>query len=371
VIPKPWASTVLKVLALLAIAGSVAPMPVAPPLPAQPPEAFQRQPDGPRIAVPLTIDTTGAVDASTRLRAFLARIPDGSTIVFKAGGTYRLDESIRIDGRHHLVFDGEGATLRIAGCEIDDSGFVVDHLASDITVREFSIVGDNIAGGTTDAFQPGCESQSGVAVYSGRNVEIANVTITGTQGDCVYLDAGGAAYAWSDNIWFHDATCGLIGRMGVAIAAASHVMVERIRFNKIGMFVLDIEPYMSQGGGTQVTFRNNTVSTYGLTPLYTNWFVAAQGEPGSTVSDLTVTGNTVLSGAPRGPNTITEAGLATTIRLERRQRIVFTDNSTTVAGRGPALYFSHIDGLTVTGNTQPLTSGSMARFYDCSAVTYR
>jgi hypothetical protein len=156
--------------------------------------------------------------------------------------------------------------------------------------------------------------------------------------------------------------------MGVAITAGSNVMVERVHFNKIGMFVLDIEPYTTRGGGTYVTFRNNTVATYGLTPLYTNWFVAAEGEAGSTVHDLTVTGNRVLAGAPQSPNTITDAGLATTIRVPRRERIVFSNNSTTIRGKGPALYFSHVDGLTVTGNIQPLTSGSIAKFVDVTAV---
>jgi hypothetical protein len=34
------------------------------------------------------------------------------------------------------------------------------------------------------------------------------------------------------------------------------------------------------------------------------------------------------------------------------------------------LMFAHIDGLTVTGNVQPLTSGSLASITDCTGVTY-
>ena len=33
-----------------------------------------------------------------------------------------------------------------------------------------------------------------------------------------------------------------------------------------------------------------------------------------------------------------------------------------------ALVFAHVDGLTITGNTQPLSSGSLAVFTDCSGV---
>jgi hypothetical protein len=260
----------------------------------------------------------------------------------------------------------------MAGCSTDDSAFVIDRLSTDITIRKFLIVGDNAGGGTSNAFQSECEYQTGVAVYSGKNIEIANVSIIRTRGDCLYLDgASGSGYAWTDNVWFHDSVCKLNGRMGVAIVAASRVVVERVHYYKVGMFVLDIEPDDDRGGAAYVSFRKNTVDGYGMTPQYTNWFVAAEGAHGSVVHDLSITGNRVFTGAPRSANTITEAGLATTVRLPRRQRITFANNWTRVAGAGPVLYFSHVDGLTVTGNIQPLTRGSIAKFVDSSAVTIK
>ena len=104
------------------------------------------------------------------------------------------------------------------------------------------------------------------------------------------------------------------------------------------------------------------------TPAARNWFFAAEGEPGSVVSDLTVTRNTVVEGAPPSANTVADGGLATTIRLARRQRVAFTDNSTSVPGHGPVLFFGHVDGLLVRGNVQPLVSGSVTWFRDCTAV---
>ena len=368
---KGAAATSLRTIALLAIAASLAPAPVTPPPPATEPSAFVRLPDGPRVNVPSSIDATGRTDASGKLQAFLARVPDRSTIVFKAGGTYRLDKAIRIETRNRLTFDGQGAILRMAGCDVGDSAFVIDRLATNITIRRFLMVGDNAGGGTTDAYVEGCEYQTGVAVYSGKNVEIANVSIIRTHGDCVYLDgASGSGYAWTNNVWFHDSVCKLNGRSGVAIVAGTNVAVERVHFYKVGISVLNIEPDNDRGGGSYVSFRKNTVDGYGMTSRFTSWFVAAEGADGSKVHDLTITGNTVTAGAPSSDNRITAAGLATTIAVPRRQRIVFRDNSTSVAGGGPALYFHHIDGLTVTGNIQPLTDGSIAKFVDCSAVTF-
>jgi hypothetical protein len=49
-------------------------------------------------------------------------------------------------------------------------------------------------------------------------------------------------------------------------------------------------------------------------------------------------------------------------------RITFTNNTSTKIGGGPALRFSRIDGLTVNGNTQPVTSGSMTYIYDSTNV---
>jgi hypothetical protein len=363
------ATRVFKVAILGVVALSVAPLGAAPQLDAAEPPPFHTWAEGPEVLVPASIDATGASDVSDALAAFVDAVPDGSTIAFQPAGRYRLGRAIRLEDRHRLSFTGHGAQLDIAGCDIDDSGFVIDHLTSDVAIRDLTIVGDDVGGGTADAFTPGCESAAGVAVYSGRNVEIAGVTIEQVRSECLYVDAGGPDYTWADGVWFHDSTCTRNGRMGVAIAGANGVMIERVTFSDVGMFVLDIEPYDIRGGATKVTFRANTVERYGLSPLQTQWFVAAEGVPGSLVEGLTVTGNHVLAGAPRTPNTATDAGLATTIRVPRRRHIVFTDNTTTVEGRGPALFFAHIDGLTVSGNVQPLTRGSIASFKDCEAVS--
>jgi hypothetical protein len=48
--------------------------------------------------------------------------------------------------------------------------------------------------------------------------------------------------------------------------------------------------------------------------------------------------------------------------------IIVTGNRSTVAAAGPRLYFAHIDGLTITGNVQPLTSGPLSSVVDCTGV---
>jgi hypothetical protein len=47
---------------------------------------------------------------------------------------------------------------------------------------------------------------------------------------------------------------------------------------------------------------------------------------------------------------------------------VFANNTTTKAGGGPVLIFEHVDGLTVSGNSQPVTSGWLVSISDSTAV---
>ena len=72
-------------------------------------------PDPPGIPVPGSIDASGGSDVGDALQRFVDGVPDGSTIVFKSGGTYRVSHGLRLFGRHGLVFAGNGATIQTTG----------------------------------------------------------------------------------------------------------------------------------------------------------------------------------------------------------------------------------------------------------------
>lgn len=309
--------------------------------------------------LPSSIDPTGSSDVSAQLNAFVKSVADGSTIAFKTGATYRLDRGVILQNRHNLVFDGNGATLRIAGCSSNDSGFRLDDDAG-ITIRHFKIIGDNSGAGTASSYKPGCEFQAGVALLHATNVEISNVLISNVWGDCLFVDQ--AAGAWSDGVWFHDSTCQLNGRQGVTITAGRHVTVERVTFDRLSRNVLDIEPYATSGGGTNITFRGNTVTNYGTSRVNVNtWYLfTAFGGPGSVVRDVAVTANTVTGGTLRAK-----------VEVDRSQNIVVTNNTGLMSAKGPVLIFKDVDGVTVTGNRQALISGILAQFPGCTHVTYR
>jgi hypothetical protein len=318
--------------------------------------------------IPNSIDATGATDASAKLLAFIASVPDGSTIVFSAGGTYRLNHGLVLTNRRNLVFEGNGATLKAmgSGSVVTDSPFALDDGDNGITIRDFNLVGDNPDSGSA-IYHSGAENQMGIALYGAKNVEIDNVTISHTWGDCLYVAATGAGNIWSDTVWFHDSSCSQAGRDGVAIVSGSHVTIQNNHFDTLGMHVLDIEPDTSIGGGTFVNFSTNVVGIYGLGSVYTGYFFAADGAAGSTVHDVTVSGNTV-AGNPHDGYDGSVRGLSTTVEVSRRGNIIFTNNSSSQAIGGPVLVFAHVDGLTISGNSEPLSRGSLTSISDSTSV---
>ena len=175
-------------------------------------------------AVPAWIDATGKTDASWALQSFVDSVPDGSTIEFRAGGTYRMDAGLALENRNDLTSEGNGATLRSAGGSEPASSLFVLRWNNGITIREFSLVGNDPKDGTSQAYR---EWVHGILLRGGSDVEIANVAISGAWGDCLYVSG------WADTVSFHDSTCASSGRNGIAITAGKNV-VERRAFGIVG-----------------------------------------------------------------------------------------------------------------------------------------
>jgi hypothetical protein len=322
------------------------------------------------VYVPTTIDSTGATNAAAALQSFIGSVPDGSVIVFKAGGVYRMDRGLSVQNRHNLVFEGNGATLRANGSSgsmwSDPFVFYASPTSvSDIVIRNFTLQGNNPHTGT-DIYDPSQETQHGVGVYGGSRIEIANNTIRNTWSDGVYA-ANGSTQDWVNGLWVHDNTLTYIARNAFTMNAVQNALLERNTIDQVGASVMDIEPDLSNQGAINITLRDNSVGVWGMSPLYTMHFVACANNNvgvGAVIGGITITGNHVSQGAPSSVNTPNAGGLSTWIGKSRTSNVTFANNTTTKAAVGPVLIFEHVDGLTVTANTQPLTSGSLLYIYD-------
>ena len=300
---------------------------------------------GPSVVVPESIDSSGVTDASVALTAFLSTVADGSTVVFKAGAIYRMDQGLKFSDRHDLTFEGNGATLRSNGDVHETSSlFALWGGNTGITIRDFDLVGNSP---TPGVYQPGSEGAHGVLIDGGSNVDVSGVTISSVWGDGFYIGL------WADNVSIHDSTVTSNGRNGVSVIAGRNVTVQRVTFTQSGYCTFDIESNKPTEGANNIKFIDNVAGHWG------NIFLAANGVDGSIVDGVTVRNNRV-----------TGSSLQSDVTLARRQNIVFADNTSSVPADGPVLRFAHVDGLTVTGNVQPLKSGSLASITDSTTVTY-
>jgi hypothetical protein len=324
------------------------PPPSAPPPPPPAPPAPPPPPPPPSSAgnLPSSIDATGATDVSSALIAFIASRPNGATISFKSTGKYRIDKAIKFGGRANLTLSGNGATIVGHGGTTEASSifWLGPKADSGITIENFKLVGNNP---TPGVFHSGQEGAHAILVDGGSNITLRGLTVSGVWGDCLKVAT------WASGVTFRDSTCLSVGRSGVSVTAGRNVIVQRVSFVKNGYCVFNVEPNTSSDGASNIQFLSNTAGTW------TNSFFSGDGAAGSTVNGITISGNTVTGGT-----------LLTVIDLARRSNVVFTNNTSRVTGRGPILRFAHIDGLTVTGNVQSLSSGSLASISDSTGVSY-
>lgn len=324
--------------------------------------------------VPASIDATGATDASAALNRWIRTVPNGSVVAFDADGVYRLDRGILLAGRRNIILAGRGATLRMKGGGNDEAAtaFLLRG-SSHIAIRSFTVVGNNP--NTSTLFVRGKENAHIVGLsgwYGGppsSYVEISNVTGGHVYGDGAYLEGRNVApFEPSHHVWIHHNSWSYIGRNAVSSINVTGLLVENNRFAKVGMDAWDIEPNFAGQQVRRNTFRRNTIGSYGHMTQHPGYLVASWNPTGrSRISDITVAGN-VVAGNPAGGFDGTPRGLTSKFIAPNTSNVVFKNNITTMRAFGPVLNFQYVNGVTVTGNRQPLISGTLARFRYCTRI---
>jgi len=349
----------------------------APPLPAPPEQPAPPQLTNGVYRVPDTIDATGETDASADLQRFVVQVPDGATIEFPEGGVFRMDHGIQLWRRHDLVFDGNGSTLRAMGSASRpvDSPFALMYEDDRIVIRDFVLEGNNPDAGTPDAFHGGDEHLSGVYLGGARDVLVEGMTISDFYGDCVYVGSN-TRDVWTTRAVFQDSTCTGTGRHGVSVIAGQDIAIQRVTFDEIGFMIVDIEPDREQDGAQSIALLDNTIGTYGLTDQYVSWMLAAYGgAPKASVRDVSVIGNTISGTERTGTDDVPLAlSVVADGTLGPRSGFAIRDNvspravARTVHG-APVLMRS-VDGITITGNRQPMSAGELAVLRNSTDILY-
>ena len=300
--------------------------------------------------MPASIDATGATDVSAALMSFIAGVPSGSTIVFRAGGTYRINVALKISGKHNVTFNGNGATLKAVGSGSNENYSLLYFVSygggnSGIAVRDFNLVGSDPTPGT---FTSGQEGQHGILVDGGTTFEIYGNTFSAAYGDGVEVNSGASGVHIHDNVFTNT------GRNGLSVIWGNHVEFDHNTVGHMGYMPFDVEPNTSSQPSSFIAIHDNA------TGYWSNAFFAVDGSStGAPIHDISVTDNTSTG----------KSLLTVVVGPGRKQNITFSGNRSTVAAGGPVLRFTNVDGLTVTGNTQSLSSGALVSTTSCTGVT--
>jgi hypothetical protein len=288
------------------------------------------------VDVPKSIDATGHQDVQQALEAFIASVPNRTTVRFPAGGKYRLERTLYIRNRRNLTFDGNGATIFATERGNPTRSQIVVRRGKNIIFRDINVRGVNPNGGVSEgAYVRRLETQHGFNFEGTQGGELDHVRVTDVYGDCVYIGRDKRKQA-SRDIWIHDSTCARNGRQGISVTAGENIVIERNHFNQTRRATVDLEPNAHSWRVSNVFILDNTVGPGRLL------FVASHGQ--GPVDNVVISGN-VLHNHDLTIDVLPPEGA-------RRSNWVVTDNVSDTVVRHRPLRFFDIDGLVVKNNTQ-------------------
>ena len=237
---------------------------------------------------PKTIRSDCSVAVEGKIMAWLATVPDGSTVQFGAGGCYGQDGTITLAGRSGLVIDGQGSEFRA----LTPGG---DHRSNwrflngrNLTVRNLAVRGSDPQG----TYQAGFEWQHGFSVEGTQGMTLSNVQARETWGDGVDLWRGASSPACGDdassarNVLISGATLERIGRQGVAVVDAEQVTLQDSTIGPVAWANVDLETDDDCEIARHVTVQRNSFGSNGWGVIVN---IGHGGDP--QVGDLSVIGN--------------------------------------------------------------------------------
>jgi hypothetical protein len=274
-------------------------------------------------------------------------LPNNTTVSFAPGACYRVEAVLEFRNRSGLAFNGNGVTFRSLNAPDDQRAFWRFIDSANISFTNMTIDGSYTAGGTFSA-----PLQHAHAIdLRGTSATLSNLTMTDLAGDCVYFGLGYASTLTRSSGTLTDSSCHRIGRNAVSVTAGNDIRVERVTTGQVGFIVFDVEPNIGPGWGSErVVFNNNTIGTY-----YLHAYAMTENAP---IRDQSFTNNRVV-----GQGLRIAAGPTTSV-YGRPQNVIITGNSSDTPQRPTAISVVSIDGLTITGNHIPLTSGDLVHVHD-------
>jgi hypothetical protein len=301
--------------------------------------------------VPAGIAADCSTDVTAALLSWFRSVPDGTTLLFGAGRCYRIEGTLEIRGRSGLVFDGNGSAFRSTTAPADQRAVWRAIDSRGLVFRNMTITGSYGSGGT---FTASLQHAHGIDLR-GTSAQVSAVSISNVAGDCVYFGLGYSAATRSAGA-VTGSTCQRTGRNGIAVSAGDDIRIAGNRLDAIGLNATDIEPNQGTGWGSRrVVVDSNTIGRY---QLYAYALVL-----NAPLSEQSFTRNRIQGQGLR-------IGLVDPGRTTYRAAgVTISGNVSDTAQWAPAVEATSIDGLSVTGNTVPMSGGTMATVTDSCRVS--
>jgi hypothetical protein len=302
--------------------------------------------------VPASIASDCSQDVTDRVLEWIASRPNDSVLSFRRAACYRIDGTLALSNRKGLVFEGNGSMFRARTPPTRQREMWLILDSRNIRLTNMKLDGGYRKGGT---FNSAVQGAAGISLQ-GSNVDIGGVTITNVGGDCVYFGQGLTSARTRSSGSFHDSSCARTGRNGVAVVAGDNVLVQRTSLTTIGYNVFDVEPNPGGNYGSNgAVFDSNTIGTFAM-----NVYSLVESGP---ISNQSFTNNRVIGrGLKVAVGDPTGGGF-------RPQAVTITGNSSDTPQPPSPINVDNVDGLTITGNTVPMTAGAMAAVTGSCRVT--
>jgi hypothetical protein len=245
--------------------------------------------------VPGKIRSDCSVAVEDKLMAWLATVPDGSTVQFSQNGCYGQNAPIVLTARNRLTLDGRGSEFRAltpGDSHRSNWRFVG---GSDLGVQNVAVRGSD----PTGAFDPAIQWQHGFSIEGVQRMTFTNVQVRETWGDAfdIYRSTGSPACgddaSSARDISIQGATLERIGRQGVAVVDGERVTVQDSSIGPVGWWGVDVETDAACDIARHVTVAHDTFGPNGRGVIANPGFGG-----GDQVGDLTVTDN--VQTAPSG-----------------------------------------------------------------------
>ena len=298
----------------------------------------------------------GLPDATAALQAWLDSVASIGSTVQLGRACYRIEGTVRIEGRTDFVVDGQGATFRA----YDDPSsrgtkpFVLLSGNTNVTVRGLTVDGDATPGYVASQEHQHAFHVDSCGLGSGCDtpndgVRLVDVAANRVKGDFVFVrdsrnvEVRGARFGTDDDATTDDGN----GRQGIAVISGSNIVVHDSEISNAARAVIDLEPNQSSESITDVTIENNTVRH--TNPNITGLSFFANLGADARIEHVQVLGNTLIGRRfwilVQQPNAVLE-GLSDPSQYRRFDYRFVGNTSDTPAGSGSGTAFAaHVHGV--------------------------